>query len=99
MTKPRKTRIQRLESQLRKAKRDIVELQEIAYVQGSIQLDQGNRITKLAKAAKTDIARVSHSVRMANVWSKALQIRVYRLEQGFWRKLFSWRPGKVSKDA
>ena len=95
----RKTRIQRLENQLRKARRDIVELQEISEIQSSVILDLGNRLSLLAKAAKTDIARVSNSIRVTNVWSKALQYRVYRLEQGFWKRLFSWRPRKVTKDA
>ena len=98
MTKPRKTRIQRIEGQLRRARRDITELQEILYIQGNIQIDQGNRLSVLTKTVKTDIARVSDSVRVANVWLKAMQCRVYRLEtSGFWNWLFGRKYRRKTK--
>ena len=97
MTK-RKTRIQRLEGQLRKARRDITEIQEILYIQGNIQIDQGNRLSVLTKTVKTDIARVSDSVRVSNVWLKAMQCRIYRLETGgFWQWLFGRKYRRKTK--
>jgi len=98
VTKSRKTRIQRLEGQLRRARRDINELQEIAYVQGSIQIDQGNRLSILSKTVKTDIARVSGSVRVTNVWLKAIQCRIHNLEQGgFWKWLLGRKYRRKTK--
>ena len=102
--KHRRTRIQRLESQLRLARWEINELQEIAYIQGNIQIDQGNRLAQVGKrldsAVKVngiEVARLNQKVRVANNWSKALSVRVFRLEQqGFWRKLFGWLPKKVT---
>jgi len=94
----RKTRIQRLEGQLRKARRDITEIQEILYIQGNIQIDQGNRLSVLTKTVKTDIARVSDSVRVSNVWLKAMQCRIYRLETGgFWQWLFGRKYRRKTK--
>jgi len=98
VTKLRKTRIQRLEGQLRQARRNITELQEILYIQGNIQIDQGNRLAALSKTIKTDIARVSDTVRVSNVWLKALQCRIYRLETGgFWQWLFGRKYRKKTK--
>ena len=96
--KTRKTRIQRLEGQLCKSRREITELQEIAYIQGSIQIDQGKRLSALTKTLKTDIARVSDSVRVTNVWLKAIQCRVYRLETGgFWKWLLGRKYRRKTK--
>jgi len=112
--KNRKSRVQRMEVELRQARREIKRLNEIAefhadtlVILGDTLTSQGNLLSILSHTVKTDIARVSNSVRVTNIWQKALQCRIYKLEQGgFWKWLFGRKyrrkiktAGEVVKDA
>jgi len=106
MTKPRKTRIQRLEGQLRKTRADLKDLREMALTQGQLSIDHGIRISQLRKkidsavrVSEIETASLKNKIFVANTWSKALLKRIYQLEQrGFWKqvgRLLSRKAGKT----
>ena len=96
--KNRKSRVQRIEVELRQARREIKRLNEIVEIHADTLTSQGNLLSLLSRTAKTDIARVSDSVRVTNVWLKAIQCRVYRLETGgFWKWLLGRKYRRKTK--
>ena len=103
--KSRKTRIQRLEHQLRKTREELNGLREMALVRDQLSIDHTVAISQLRKKIDTSvrvneisIARLQQKLNVANIWSKSLLRRLYRLEQrGFWKQVGRWFVRKAGK--
>jgi len=105
MTKPRKTRIQRLECQLRQVRAEVKDLRGMALIRDQLSIDHTVAISQLRKKIDTSvkvneisIARLQQKLNIANIWSKSLLRRLYRLEQkGFWKQVGRWFARKAGK--
>jgi hypothetical protein len=89
LTKQRRTRVQRLERQLKQLKASNVEVERLLSEQIRIGVEHTIKINQLEKKLTKSISRLSHKFIILGSWSQNMSDRLFSLERkGFLRRLF-----------